>query len=117
MRRLLSPIGRRKFGCLLGAQLGILAAGANASDQSQLHTVTIKRFKFEPEVLEIKPGDRVEWINEDAAPHTATEQSGDWDTGGLEKSQSTSLTFEEAGHYEYYCAYHAHMKASLRVLA
>ncbi|GLQ25637.1 cupredoxin domain-containing protein [Sulfitobacter pacificus] len=122
MRKLTDTINRRVFGALLGAKLGVLATGASAytrslNQRSQAHTVTIKRFRFVPEHLEIKVGDIVEWVNEDNAPHTATEDNVVWDTGNLEKSEWAQIEFKEAATYNYICAYHPHMKGTLTVLA
>ncbi len=58
----------------------IIAAGvllvsatiANAED----HTVMIQGFAFEPANLTIAAGDTVTFVNQDNAPHTATDKAG-----------------------------------------
>ena len=47
------------------------------------HRVLIKRFKFEPARLEVRPGDVIVWENLDIAPHTATATDKSWDTGRI----------------------------------
>jgi plastocyanin len=59
----------------------------------------------------------VEWTNHDIAPHTATDEEGDWDTGTLSRSQSATLTFKTPGTYSYFCAFHPQMTATLTVEA
>lgn len=117
MRKLNDSINRRRFGALLSAQLGVIATGVIAKPAAQTHTVTIKRFKFIPEHLEIKVGDIVQWVNEDSAPHTATEDNKVWDSGNLGKSEQAQIEFKEAATYDYICVYHPHMKGTLTVLA
>ncbi|WP_298852650.1 cupredoxin family copper-binding protein [uncultured Ruegeria sp.] len=116
MRQLMYVLNRRSFGVLLAAQLGLIGTGGMAGS-AKTHVVRIKRFKFEPPELEIRPGDTVEWVNEDAAPHTATSVDKSWDTGALKKNQKASVTFDQVGTRDYFCIYHPHMKASLRVVA
>src|SRR5207237_808880 len=47
----------------------VLAAGPKGQ---QTHTVVIRELKFQPAVLTVKVGDKVEWKNDDIVPHTAT---------------------------------------------
>ena len=54
----------------------------------------------------------------DTAPHTVTVTSGPvkFDSGTLQKGESFSYTFKETGTYEYYCAVHPDMTASVKVV-
>ena len=117
MRKLSDSINRRRFGALLSAQLGVIATGVIAKPAARTHTVTIKRFKFVPEHLEIKVGDVVQWVNEDSAPHTATEDNKVWDSGSLARSEQAQIEFTEPATYDYICAFHQHMKGTVTVLA
>lgn len=110
---------RRQFGALLGATLLAFPAlrAPRAHEASLVHSVDIKAFRFEPETIEIATGDSVEWINHDLAPHTATGTTFDWDTGTLEKGMIHLISFETPGTYEYFCAFHPHMKARVVVTA
>lgn len=70
-------------------------------------TVTIKDFSFEPETVTIKAGETVTWVNEDrrnhmvmsGAPPVMTDQ---FMSPALQKGDSWSYTFEEAGEYPYH---------------
>ncbi len=77
--------------------------------------VTIEDFRFEPTVLNVTPGTVVTWMNQDAAPHTATAQDGSFDTGTLGKTQVSSITFDNPGDYPYYCKLHWNMKGRISV--
>ncbi|MGH1416816.1 MAG: cupredoxin domain-containing protein [Pelagimonas sp.] len=116
---LVKPQTRRQFGTLLGATLFAFPTlrASRAHDASLIHSVDIKAFRFEPEMIEIATGDTVEWTNHDLAPHTATGTTFDWDTGTLEKGASQLVSFEAPGTYEYFCAFHPHMKARVIVTA
>lgn len=106
---------RQAGGVLLGAAgLAMLAPAAIAS--SRHHRVTIQRFRFEPASLTIRPGDTVEWVNLDIAPHTATAKGErPWDTGRLRRNDTAKLVFPEAGRWSYICAYHPQMRAEIIV--
>ena len=80
------------------------------------HEIDITQFEFLPEVLEVKTGDEVRWLNSDLAPHTATASDESWDTGGLEKGEAGVVVVTRDMTPDYYCAYHPHMKGRLRIV-
>ena len=86
---------------------------ALAQDASKVHTVIIGNFKFSPEVLSVKPGDRIVWVNQDIVPHTATAFDNSWDTGAIGSSESKEMAVMKAQTLAYYCYYHPAMKAKL----
>ncbi len=107
-----------EFGsALLGATFFLSAAfsGTFAGEAGQTHQVVIAKFKFIPAELTIQPGDTVEWINQDIAPHTATGSDKAWDTGRLRKNESGAITFSTAGQFDYFCYFHPAMKAVITV--
>ncbi len=110
---------RRQAGALLGAGFAalFLSGAPRAGEAPRTHKIDIRKFKFAPAALIIKAGDSVEWTNHDIAPHTATDEEGDWDTGTLSRSQSATLTFKTPGTYSYFCAFHPQMTATLTVEA
>lgn len=89
------------------ADAGDAAAGEEA--------VAIASFAFGPDELTIPVGTTVTWTNEDSAPHTATAEDGSFDSGRLERGDSFSYTFEEAGEFAYFCDIHPNMKATITV--
>ncbi|MGW0653472.1 cupredoxin domain-containing protein [Streptomyces umbrinus] len=91
-------------------------AAAAAAD----HQVDIMGNKFgDGKQLVVKVGETVQWTNHDTAPHTVTTTKGPkkFDSGTVEKGDSWSYTFTTAGTYEYYCAVHPDMVASVKVVA
>ena len=81
-----------------------------------LHDIEIKRFEFDPSILEVRPGDQIRWTNQDISPHTATAEDGSWDTGELLKGQSATVNVAENMSTAYICAFHPNMRAQLVVL-
>jgi plastocyanin len=68
--------------------------------------VEIEDFKFNPQVLVIRTGTTVKFANKDRAQHTATSDTGVWDSGLLSKGEEFFFTFTEPGIYPYYCIPH-----------
>jgi plastocyanin len=56
--------------------------------------------------LVVSTGTTVMWMNNDAISHTATSDTGVWDSGILGPGQSFSFTFTQAGTFPYHCAIH-----------
>ena len=79
------------------------------------HRVDIRKFRFAPRRLTIRPGDTVEWVNLDIAPHTATAADATWDTGGLNRGEVRELRFDAAGRRPYLCTFHPHMTGEIVV--
>lgn len=69
-------------------------------------SVTIINFSFSPRDVTIDVGDSVTWTNRDEEPHDATADDGSWGTPLLDKGESASVTFEEAGTFSYICSVH-----------
>jgi plastocyanin len=91
----------------------LLAGGRTPNEQS--HTVEITGFKFVPATLSVRPGDKIRWINRDIAPHTATAVDESWDTGTLEKGASVVTVVGGAIAEKYFCRFHPHMTAELKL--
>lgn len=77
------------------------------------NNIEIKGFAFNPSVITIAKGTTVTWTNLDNTLHTATGEN--FDTGSLDKGQSKSITFNEAGTFEYKCNFHPMMKGTIIV--
>jgi len=76
--------------------------------------VDITNFKYVPPTVTVKTGSRVTWVNNDAAPHTATAADA-FDTGNLDKGDSKPVTLSKPGSYPYVCEFHAFMKGTVVV--
>ena len=87
--------------------------GASANNEVKTYTVKIKQFRFVPEVLEVKAGDKVIWVNQDIVPHTATALDKSWDTGEIASEESKEMIVTKTQSLSYYCFYHPIMKAKL----
>jgi plastocyanin len=76
---------------------------------------------YDPEIINISTGTTIEWINEDAAMHTATSGSPTNGVDGIFDSQILNLgdtfqfTFVEVGNYDYYCILHPWMLGTINV--
>ena len=77
------------------------------------HVVEILAFKFVPDRLAVKTGDKITWVNRDIAPHTATAADRSWDTKRLKKGESVSIAVTDTMQLGYFCRFHPHMKATL----
>ena len=108
---------KKNGGALLGAVMVLMMPTemALAGESTVTHQIIIKKFKFVPETLTIRPGDRIEWVNQDFAPHTATEKNQSWDTDRLSKGQAAQIAFSSPGDTEYFCRYHPNMRGKISV--
>jgi plastocyanin len=71
---------------------------------------------FHPEVLEVRRGDTVIWINRDIVPHTATASlEYGWNTGPLSQGDSGQYVARHAGEKSYLCTLHPTMLGKLIV--
>ena len=86
-------------GLLLFIALASTAAGATA-------TVNIMNFSFMPATLTINAGDTVTWTNLDQAAHSAVFAGGGPQTPVLGNGQSASISFANAGTFNYQCGIH-----------
>jgi LPXTG-motif cell wall-anchored protein len=80
-------------------------------------SVTISDFKFSPSSVTVNVGDTVTWSNDGPTVHTATANDGSFDTGILNKGESGSATFDQAGTISYICTPHPNMKGTIVVQA
>lgn len=80
-----------------------------------MHTVDITGFKFVPDVVQARAGDRIVFINKDIVPHTATMKPKGWDSGTLTKGKSWAVTIERPGSFDYFCRFHPNMTARIIV--
>ncbi|MGB0632162.1 MAG: copper-binding protein [Alphaproteobacteria bacterium] len=108
-------MNRRKFlTSMVAAPAAAIAFPAVAAAQSsRIHIVRITDFAFVPGRIAVKPGDRIRWINDDIAPHTATATDGSWDTGELDQGGIAEIPVTARMHTSYYCRFHPVMKAAL----
>jgi plastocyanin len=88
------------------AALAIAAFGARPAAAQSGVTVNVGDFFFDSPSLEIAPGTTVTFVNVGVAPHTATGDNGEFDTGTIQPGGSATITFTNAGTFAYHCAIH-----------
>ena len=97
------------IGLALAAGTAAHAVGSSAAG------VEIKEVTFAPAALEIRQGTTVTWTNHDEETHTITSTTGAFGSGGLGNDDTFTQTFSRAGTYQYFCALHPRMRATVVV--
>ena len=96
---------------LLTAMLlfGLRSTAKPATAAGETHLVTIQGMKFQPERIEIAPGDSITWVNKDILMHAvkSTDPKNPWQSKDLPPQESWTKTFSEGG--AYICPYHPTM--------
>jgi len=100
--------------------LGLGAARPAGSAGGAMADAAIRVFQFQPGALEIRPGTRVTWTNQDDITHTVTSglpgsPDGRFDVKLDGKGTSGSATFTDPGVYPYFCARHPSMHGEVVV--
>lgn len=70
---------------------------------------------FKPQVLKVRRGDRVRWLNDDLFAHTATQTGGLFDSKEIKPQSSWTWVAGSPGRFPYVCAFHPTMKGELVV--
>jgi plastocyanin len=82
---------------------------ATAGDQqvaAASASVTIVDFDYSPAEVTVNAGESVTWTNSGDEPHTATADSGAFDTPVLNSGESASVTLSQPGTFSYFCKLH-----------
>lgn len=80
---------------------------ASSAFPAALHEVLILRHGFEPETVVVRPGDTVQWIHRDAAPHTVTGNGAAiWESGEMTYGDVYRRVFPDDGSFDYVCLLH-----------
>jgi plastocyanin len=94
--------------------LVLACSGAHGLGASRA-AVGIADFTFAPATLTVPPGTTVTWTNRDEETHTVTSTTGAFGSSGLDHDETFAQTFTSPGTYEYFCALHPRMRATLIV--
>ncbi len=114
-----APAGFRVDGS--GVSTVSVTAGATATQDFTLArsdngtTVDIANFAFSPDTLTVPVGTKVTFQNDDSVTHTATDDSGEFDSGNIAYGTSYTHTFATAGTFRYHCAIHSRMTGTIKV--
>ena len=100
-----------------GSSTAPAASSTSPAVASGSVTVPIRNFMFQPQSLTVKVGTTVTWTNQDPQPtnHTATADSGLFNTGPIAPGSSVSYAFTTTGTYSYHCSIHSYMTATITV--
>ncbi len=94
---------------------GTTPGGGNNGGTPTPNTVIIKNFAFNPDTLTVSAGTVVTFTNNDGTTHTATANDGSFDSKDLTTNASFTHKFDTAGTFNYHCAIHASMTATIVV--
>lgn len=76
--------------------------------------ITIAGMSFSPNSVAVQAGQTVAWKNADAVSHSATQDSGTFDTGPIPAgATSKAITISNTTALKYHCMFHPGMVASL----
>lgn len=92
------------------------SAPAPSGEAARAEKVEIVDFAYDPDPVVVQVGGKVNWLNQDTAPHTATADDGSFDTGTLDQGKLKSATFKQAGTYTYFCEIHPTMHGTVEVV-
>ena len=101
----------------------VLAAEASISAQERVVgtpapaavEVKIDNFAFTPNVVTVKAGTQVTWINHDDIPHTVDSTEGKFKSAALDTDEKFQFLFREPGEYPFYCRMHPKMTGKIIV--
>lgn len=94
---------------------GADGGSGDSADVAAGDAIVIKDFKFSPEKLSAKVGDKITVTNEDSATHTLTAKDKSLDTGNLDQGGTATVTLDKAGTVDYVCEIHDYMTGSIEV--
>ena len=102
------------------AVAGLLMAGTAAStsqtaDVPPVRTIVIENLQFNPQVLVVKAGERITWVNKDLFPHTATADAKTFDSKSIAPNAAWTWVARKPGTYTYSCTFHPTMKGTVTV--
>jgi plastocyanin len=115
MRRVTTILAAATSGLVVFAGGLLLTGGVSGAETVPVDT---KGYAYAPGDVTVAAGDTVTWTNSDSAPHTVTSTGGGpLDSPNMQKGDTWSFTFTQAGSYPYYCAVHPDMKGTVTVTA
>ena len=97
-------------------QSGSSAASASSTSVSIVYgAATQHSMAYNPNPYNVQVGTVVTWTNNDSINHTATSDTGVFDSGTLAAGQSYSYTFTATGTYTFHCNVHPSMTGTIIV--
>lgn len=123
MRKNLVLFGLLIVGLVVGVLAGCSKSGSSYGMSSAPppppaptpNVVTISGYAFSPTNVTVPKGTTVTWQNNDGVAHTATSNSGAWNSGNIPAGGSATVTFSSSGTFPYHCTYHSMMTGTIVV--
>lgn len=105
-------------GSIVSGLIGLLALAPTIAAAAAMGSVQIeiRNFAFVPNEITVAPGTRVEWVNRDESPHTATAVKREFDSKALDTDDRFTFVFDREGDYTYFCTLHPHMTGIVHVV-
>jgi plastocyanin len=101
--------------CLGSLTFGQVEKEASA-DNSKTNQIVIKDFHFDPQVLTVRSGEKITWVNRDEEPHTVVSVEKQFTkSSALDTDQEFTITAGAPGTYTYYCSVHPRMTGTIVV--
>jgi amicyanin len=94
---------------LLGCAISAVIAMSPGLAQEAKKDISIDNFTFSPPELSVSAGTTITWTNRDDIPHSIVSKIGAFRSKALDTGDSYSLTFKDAGTFDYFCGLHPHM--------
>jgi plastocyanin len=100
----------------LAACLAALVSGPASYAADPVH-IRIGNFAFAPEIVTVAVGTRVQWVNEDDAPHVVIGVDKDTPikSPALDTDDKYAVVLDKPGTYRYFCSIHPHMVGTVVV--
>ena len=87
-----------------------------ATNGAKKNQIVIKDFHFTPEILTVKSGEKITWINRDEEPHTVVSVEKQFKkSSALDTDQEFTITAGAPGTYTYFCSVHPKMTGTIVV--
>ena len=87
-----------------------------SSDNTKTNQIVIKDFHFDPQILTVRSGEKITWINRDEEPHTVVSVEKQFKkSSALDTDQEFTITAGAHGTYTYYCSVHPRMTGTIVV--
>jgi plastocyanin len=108
---------RKRLALLSAAAAALMLILSSSAQPQSSVSIGIQDFAYNPATITVPVGTTILWTNKDVAPHTVTGRNGAFNSGTLEQNQTFAFTFNSAGTFDYFCAIHPFMTATVIVTA
>ncbi len=96
--------------------LSFFALAGEMKETTNENKIEIKDFAFNPQILTVKSGEKITWINRDEEPHTIVSVEKQFKKStALDADQEFTITAGAPGTYTYFCSVHPKMTGTIIV--